>query len=116
MAAGILNRILPLSKRHVGWRLHNAGTKMLCALEVRVDVIDCHVDVCVGLAPARRAIRATFAAEYDGAFLNRELRMANRAVVFSPETFRETERPAEPLDCLIDILVNQDGDNGGCWG
>ena len=77
-------------------------------LEMAVDVCDGYVNVLgyfIAIAMGN-AIRSTLPAKHDGAFSDRELRMANNAVAFSPKTFREPERLAEPLDGPADILVD----------
>ena len=77
-------------------------------LEMAVDVRDGYVNVLghfIAIA-MWNTIGSTLPAKHDGTFRDRELRMANNSVAFSPKMFREPERLAEPLDGSTDILVD----------
>src|SRR6267378_5443558 len=109
-------RVHPLSERHVGRRIHNVGAALLCVLVVLVDVINRDEYVCGDLGSLRCPVRSALTTKHDGCLGDRELRMAGHTVAFCTEALGEAERPAEPLDRLTDILVDQDRHYSRSWG
>ena len=109
MPCVVLGCVHPLSERHVGRRLHNVGAALLCVLIVLVDLINRDEYVCRDLGSLRCPVRSALTTEHDGSLGDRELRMTSHAVTFCTEALGEAERPTEPLNRLIDILVDQIG-------
>jgi hypothetical protein len=75
-------------------------------LVVLVEVINPDEHVCGDLGSSRCPIRSALTTEHDGSLGDCELRMTNHSVAFCTEPLGETERPAEPLDRLTDVLVD----------
>src|SRR5713101_7315394 len=111
----IQGSILAFTKWHVVRRLHDARTVLLRTLEVPVDVIDCYVDVGRDLVPVRCAKGSALTTEHDCTLPDGQLSMANHPVAFCTEALRKAERPAEPIDRLTDVLVDQDRHDGRSW-
>ena len=92
------------------------GAALLCVLVVLVDVINRDEYVCADLGSLRCLVRSALTTEHDGSVGDRELRMTSHTVAFCTEALGEAERPAEPLDRLTDILVDQDRYYSRGWG
>ena len=115
MTSVILDRTLPLAKRHVRWTLNDARTTLRRALEMAIDVSDVHENVLGYLiSPLRTSKGSTLPAKHDGTFTDRKLCMANDAVTFGVKALGEAERTAEPIDGLGHILIDQDWNDGRC--
>jgi len=115
MAGVVLSRVLPLAKGLVGEWLHNVRATLLRVLEVSINIRYCDVHVLRHPICLRTSIRPTLPTKHDGALRNGELRVANDAIALNTQALGETERPAQPIDRLTDVFVNQNRDNGRGW-
>src|SRR5436309_15785620 len=111
----IIGSVLAFAKWHVVRRLYDAGTVLLGTLEVRDDIIDCYVDVGRDIVPVRCAKRSALTTAHDCTLRDGQLCMANHPVALCTEALGKPERPTKPVDRLTDVLINQNGDNGGGW-
>jgi hypothetical protein len=116
MPSVVLSGVLPLTKWHVGWWLHNVRATPRRMLEVPIDIRNGDVHVLADLIRLRSAKRPAVSTEHDGALRNSKLRVTEHSVAFNAEALREVERSAQPLDGLTDVFIDQDRDNrrSGC--
>jgi hypothetical protein len=110
MPCRILGRVLPLAVLEIR-RLHQDARAVLPgALAVRARVIDPHHDEVRHLSGARRLLVMADVGHDDGTVAKSHLRAVALADL---EALLEPERLCEPLDCLPDVRVDQDGDHDG---
>jgi hypothetical protein len=111
----VVSYVLSFAKGHVGGRLHNRCTRRPRVFEVTVDVVDRDMDILRHVSPAWRTKWTTLAPEHDGAFAYGKLRVPYHAITFSAKALREAEHFAQPIDCLSDVLINENGNDSRRW-
>jgi hypothetical protein len=87
MSSMVLDRVLPLAKRHIGGRLHDPGASLLRMFKMLIDVRDRYMNVTGYLISRRRSERASLSAKHDGTVSDRELRVTNDPVTFMTKAF-----------------------------
>lgn len=115
MTRMILSRVLPFPKGHIVRRLNDACTTLPGMLEMPVDVRNGDVHVLSDDIWLWSAKGPALAPKHDGALCNHQLGVSDNPISFGSETFRETERPTEPIDGRSEVFVDYGRDHRGTW-